>query len=85
MLILLFEVGEDSSETEGQKTALPLDRNVVPPVSQPLEEAIVRIHSPENTLNPVRKVHRFFFFKKRENTSLVVYSYFEDCLSGYRN
>ncbi|XP_060118455.1 tripartite motif-containing protein 66 [Heteronotia binoei] len=49
------QVGEDSSEPEGQKTVLPLDRNVVPPVSQPLEEAIVRIHSPENTLNPVRK------------------------------
>ncbi|XP_077177849.1 tripartite motif-containing protein 66 [Paroedura picta] len=49
------QVGEDSSEPEGQKTILPLDRNVAPPVSQPIEEAIVRIHSPENTLNPVRK------------------------------
>nr|XP_056706683.1 tripartite motif-containing protein 66 [Euleptes europaea] len=49
------QVGEDSTEPEGQKPVLPLDRNVIPPVSQPLEEAIVRIQSPENTLNPVRK------------------------------
>ncbi|XP_062973319.1 tripartite motif-containing protein 66 [Elgaria multicarinata webbii] len=49
------QVGEDSVESEGQKPALPLDRNVIPPLSQPLEEAIVSIHSPESTLNPVRK------------------------------
>ncbi|XP_048342151.1 tripartite motif-containing protein 66 isoform X2 [Sphaerodactylus townsendi] len=49
------QVGEDSTEPEGQKPILPLDQNVIPPVSEPLEEAIVRIHSPENTLNPVRK------------------------------
>uniref|UniRef100_A0A8D0CET2 Tripartite motif containing 66 n=1 Tax=Salvator merianae TaxID=96440 RepID=A0A8D0CET2_SALMN len=49
------QVGEDASGLEGQKTALPLDRNMVPSTPQPLEEAIVSLHSPENTLNPVRK------------------------------
>uniref|UniRef100_A0A8D2L785 Tripartite motif containing 66 n=1 Tax=Varanus komodoensis TaxID=61221 RepID=A0A8D2L785_VARKO len=49
------DVGEDSAESEGQKPALPLDRNVIPPMTQPLEEAIVSIHSPESALNPVRK------------------------------
>ncbi|XP_054825965.1 tripartite motif-containing protein 66 [Eublepharis macularius] len=49
------QVGEDSTEPESQKSVLPLDRSVIPPVSQPLEEAVVRIHSPENPLNRVRK------------------------------
>uniref|UniRef100_A0A8D0HIH9 Tripartite motif containing 66 n=1 Tax=Sphenodon punctatus TaxID=8508 RepID=A0A8D0HIH9_SPHPU len=50
------QVGEDSTELEGQKPVLPLDRNVIPPLSQPLaEESSVSIHSPESTLNPMRK------------------------------
>ncbi|XP_034975595.1 tripartite motif-containing protein 66 [Zootoca vivipara] len=50
------QVGEDSTDSEGQKPALPPDRNMIPPMSQPLEDAIVSIHSPESTLlNPVRK------------------------------
>ncbi|XP_053141296.1 tripartite motif-containing protein 66 isoform X2 [Hemicordylus capensis] len=49
------QVGEDSMEPEGQKAVLPLDKNVIPPIPQPLEETNVSIHSPESTLNPVRK------------------------------
>nr|XP_020645619.1 tripartite motif-containing protein 66 [Pogona vitticeps] len=49
------QAGEDSVEAEGQKPALPLDRNPIPPLPQPLEEAIISIHSPESALNPVRK------------------------------
>ncbi|KAM6464744.1 tripartite motif-containing protein 66 isoform 1-T1 [Liasis olivaceus] len=49
------QIGEDSVESEGQKAALPLDRNVIPPMSQPVEEAIVNIQSPESILSPVRK------------------------------
>ncbi|XP_061466306.1 tripartite motif-containing protein 66 [Rhineura floridana] len=52
----VLQVGEDSTESEGQKLTLPLDRNMIVPMSQPLEDAVVRIHSPESTLlNPVRK------------------------------
>ncbi|XP_042300409.1 tripartite motif-containing protein 66 [Sceloporus undulatus] len=49
------QVDEDSVEPEASKPALPLDRNVNPSISQPLEEAIVSIHSPESTLTPARK------------------------------
>ncbi|XP_019375155.1 PREDICTED: tripartite motif-containing protein 66 isoform X1 [Gavialis gangeticus] len=52
---------EDSAELDGQKPVLPLDRNVMPAVSQPLsEEFSAGSNSPESTLqhpslNPVRK------------------------------
>ncbi|KAJ6665137.1 hypothetical protein lerEdw1_005368 [Lerista edwardsae] len=48
-------VGDDSTEPEGQKPVLALDRNALSPMAQPLEEAIVSIHSPESSLNPARK------------------------------
>nr|XP_060623273.1 tripartite motif-containing protein 66 isoform X2 [Anolis sagrei ordinatus] len=49
------KVGEDSIEPEASNPALPFDRNEIPSTSQPLEEPIVKIHSPESTLNSVRK------------------------------
>ncbi|KAH1171944.1 hypothetical protein KIL84_007562 [Mauremys mutica] len=55
------QVCEDSAELESEKPVLPLDRNVIPPPSQPLaEETTVSSPSPESTLqhpslNPVRK------------------------------
>uniref|UniRef100_A0A8C8RQB7 RING-type E3 ubiquitin transferase n=1 Tax=Pelusios castaneus TaxID=367368 RepID=A0A8C8RQB7_9SAUR len=55
------EAQQDSADLESEKPALPLDRNVIPPLSQPLaEENTVSSHSPETTLqrlplNPVRK------------------------------
>uniref|UniRef100_A0A8C4Y158 Tripartite motif containing 66 n=1 Tax=Gopherus evgoodei TaxID=1825980 RepID=A0A8C4Y158_9SAUR len=58
------QVCEDSAELESEKPVLPLDRNVIPPLSQPLaEETTVSSPSPESTLqhpslNPVRKVHK---------------------------
>ncbi|KAK9410028.1 tripartite motif-containing protein 66 [Crotalus adamanteus] len=49
------QIGEDSAELEGQKPALPLDRNAIPSMSQPVDEAIVNMQSPESMLSPVRK------------------------------
>lgn len=55
--ISLWKIGEDSAESEGQKPALPLDRNVIPSMSQPGDEATVNMQSPESILSPVRKVN----------------------------
>uniref|UniRef100_G1KJM6 RING-type E3 ubiquitin transferase n=1 Tax=Anolis carolinensis TaxID=28377 RepID=G1KJM6_ANOCA len=49
------KVSEDSVEPEASSPALPFDRNIIPFKSQPLEETIVSIHSPESTLNSARK------------------------------
>ncbi|XP_070619745.1 tripartite motif-containing protein 66 isoform X2 [Erythrolamprus reginae] len=49
------QIDEDSAESEGQKPALPLDRNVIPSMPQPGDEATVNMQSPESILSPVRK------------------------------